>query len=117
MVDLVALGELIRDLREARKMKQDELGRRVGMSRPNISLLERGSIKFPKIEKLKAIAEALEVPPGELFARAGISQPDAELGTLAWLAEQLDVPNRRRLIEIGHALLRVQQDPPQTGGR
>ena len=116
-MDLEALGDVIREERERQGMTQAELGRRVGLSRPSISLLERGSTKFPKIATLEAVATALGLPPQALFERAGVTMPDAAAGQVRWLAEQLDKPNLRRLIAIGHALLQEQQGRPQKAGR
>ncbi|MBA4180257.1 MAG: hypothetical protein C0506_06660 [Anaerolinea sp.] len=112
-----ALGNLIRLAREAKAMNQDELGRRVGTSRPTISLLETGQIKFPKIPMLTAIAKALDIPAPALFAELGVSPDDAAPGQLHWLASQLDPQHLRMLIAIGHALLQEQHDQLQMGER
>jgi len=115
----IALGDYIRDAREARRprVKQQDVADAVGVSRGTITSLERGGLVNPKIDMLQKVADALDIPVGELFARAGISQPDAELGALQWLAEQLDRPNLRRLVAIGHALLREQLDQPRKEAR
>lgn len=117
MVDLEKLGYLIRDAREARKMRQAELGERVGLSRASISLLECGHIKNPKIPLLEALADALSIPRVELFSAAGVSLPDVEGGQVQWLLEELDLPNRRRLVALGHALLQEQKSLPQKVSR
>lgn len=111
------LGELIRLAREAKGMNQTELGRRVGTSRPTISLLESAQIKYPKIPMLTAIAKALDIPAATMFALIGVSSADAAPGQLHWLASQLDAANLRRLIAIGHALLQEQHDQLQTAAR
>lgn len=110
-----ALGDYIRDVREAKKprVRQVDLGDRAGLKRGTLSALERGEILNPKIDMLQAVADALDIPVAELFTRAGISQPDAELGALQWLAGQLDQPNLRRLVAIGHALLQEQLGQPR----
>lgn len=117
MLDLEALGEVIRDERERQGMTQAELGRRVGLSRPSISLLERGSTKFPKIATLEAIAAALNLPPHALYERAGIAVPDAGTGQLQWLAEQLDRRHLTLLLRIGHELLQEQQGRPKSAAK
>lgn len=117
MVDTEALGDYIRDVREARKMKQADLGKRVGISRPTVSALERGHLIHPKLWVLEKVAEVLEIPASELLARAGVSPQEADDQTLLWLGEHLDDRRRRILISIGHELLKDQQSPPQTAPR
>ncbi len=117
MVDLEALGYLVRDAREARRMTQAELGRHVGLSRASISLLECGRIVNPKITLLEQLAAALDIPKQPLLEAAGLTLPDAEEGQIHWIVEELDTPNRRRLIAIGHALLQEQKGQPRKGGR
>lgn len=95
-------------------MNQTELARRAGTSRPTISLLETGQVKFPKIPMLTAIATALEIPPSRLFGVMGMTPSEAAPGQLHWLAHELDEGNLRRLIRIGHALLQEQHDQLQT---
>ncbi len=109
----VALGEAVRLAREAKRMNQTELGRRVGTSRPTISLIETGQVKYPRLPMLQAIATALDVPVARFLALAGLTESDAAPGQLHWLAGQLDEANLRRLIRIGHALLQEQHDQPQ----
>jgi len=117
MEDLESLGYLIRDAREAKKLKQAELGAMVGLSRASISLLERGNIKNPRPALLQAFASILEIPVGSLYEKAGITLPDGDAGEAQWLLEELDRPNRRRLIAIGFALLQEQRNQPQREAR
>jgi transcriptional regulator with XRE-family HTH domain len=116
-MDLEGLGYLIRDAREGIGMSQAELGRKVGLSRGSISLLEVGGTKNPKMSLLTKLAQILNIAPSQLYEKAGVSLPDAESQTLQWLSEEMDVPNRRRLIAIGHALLQEQKRQPQRANR
>ena len=119
-IDRIALGDYIRDARESTRprMSQLTLSRQIGRSRPWVTMLERG---HPTVvldtTVLQAIAETLGVPPTDLFRLAGVSLPTAEPGQLQWLSEQLDKPNLRRLVVIGHALLQEQESQPQRGAR
>lgn len=108
--DLLPLGESIRKAREAKRMSQTELGRRVGTSRSTISLLETGQVVYPRIAQLQAIATALGMPVGPFLALAGVTESEAAPGQLHWLATQLDPANLRMLIRIGHSLLADQHD-------
>lgn len=117
MVDLEALGYLIRDAREAKRITQRALGQRLGLSAASISLLETGKTKNLKLPLLEQLADILEIPKPKLLEVAGVSLPDGEERTLQWLAEEMDAPNRRRLIAIGHALLQEQKSQPQRANR
>ena len=47
------------------------LGRMCGFDMTTIMRLEQGAFARPDPDKLKAVAIALELPPAEIFARAG----------------------------------------------
>ena len=66
-------GLRIRQLRESRNMSQEELGRRVGRSKPVISNYEN-NIKFPPLEVLISIANVFNV---SLDYLVGIEKKDA----------------------------------------
>ena len=113
MVDLEGLGYLVRDAREAKringkKMSQKMLGDLVGWSSASVSLFERGLYLRPQVDRLRKLAEVLEIPPGELLEKAGITLDDVDSVTLQWILDQLDEENAERLVELGHGLLRVQ---------
>lgn len=57
----------IKPLREKKKMSQDELSEKTGISRTIISGLESGSIKNTTALTLKKIADALECKVADLF--------------------------------------------------
>lgn len=58
----------IRDLRERRKMTQEELGKAVSISRENISRYETGQ-RTPPADKLIKLADALGCSLDELTGR------------------------------------------------
>ena len=61
------LATVIRKLREARGLTQEELAKRAGIKRPYVSHLESGVRKNPSLPTLKKLARALGVPVGELL--------------------------------------------------
>lgn len=65
------LGHRIRELREERGLAQAELARRIGSSASHLNKLEGGS-KAATVVTLEAIAVALGVGIGELFATDGV---------------------------------------------
>lgn len=64
-----AVGAMIRKLREARGITQEELAGAVGMMRSNISRIEAAKHR-PTLETLERIAKALKVSVAELIVPA-----------------------------------------------
>ncbi len=60
------LGARIRELREAKKIKQVELAETLNMEPSNLSKLENGN-QLPKEENIEKIAAALDVKICDLF--------------------------------------------------
>jgi transcriptional regulator with XRE-family HTH domain len=58
---------VIRKLREAQRSTQEELAKKVRLTRPYIWHLESGLRKNPSLPTLKKLARALGVPVGELL--------------------------------------------------
>ena len=63
----MAFGRHIRSLRERRKLTQEEVAHRAGIHVTYLSGVERG-VRNPSLKNIRAIAAALEVFTGELFA-------------------------------------------------
>ncbi|WP_082376150.1 helix-turn-helix domain-containing protein [Nocardiopsis sp. NRRL B-16309] len=63
-------GEYIKRLREAKQWGVRELARSSGVSPALISLLEKG-YQRPKVDTLKALAGALDVPFAEMMHHSG----------------------------------------------
>lgn len=59
-------GDRIRALRQDRGWSQERLAERAGVHRTYLSSLERGE-RNVSLDNIYAIAEALGVPPAELF--------------------------------------------------
>lgn len=51
----------------ARKMKLNELSRRVGISMTNLSLLKTGRVRAIRFSTLEAICRELECQPGDIL--------------------------------------------------
>ena len=62
----IQIGKRIKELREARNMKQVELAELIDMEATNLSKLEKG-IHLPKDENLKRITTALNIDLQDLF--------------------------------------------------
>ena len=61
------LSTMIRRLREAKRMTQEELAKKAGVTQGYIGHLERGLKKNPSLPTLKKLARALGVPLTELL--------------------------------------------------
>jgi transcriptional regulator with XRE-family HTH domain len=74
------LGTFIRNRREQLGLSQQELADRAGhgTKQEHVSRLERGRVTLPRWHRLLALADALEVTPGELLLQAGLIT-DADL--------------------------------------
>ena len=115
IADRRQLGYAIKKAREAAGMEQADLARKIGTSRATIGAYERGAAKFPKPERLQAIAEACGIPITEFLAEGGFTLPDAPAGQLQWIAAQLDRENIERLVGVAHVFLQVQLRRPRKG--
>lgn len=63
------IGAVVRQLREATGLSQEELAEQAGLHRTYISLVERGRRNIT-VDALSQIAEALDVYPSRLIAEA-----------------------------------------------
>jgi transcriptional regulator with XRE-family HTH domain len=58
---------VIRKLREAQQMTQEQLAQKAGVTQGYIGHLERGLKKNPSLSILRKLAKALDVPVGRLL--------------------------------------------------
>lgn len=76
-MDIKSLGARIKQVRENRRLTQQQLSEKSGIDQGHISRIERGE-KGLAIEKLAAIARALGCSVAELTA--SVAEPSAEYG-------------------------------------
>jgi transcriptional regulator with XRE-family HTH domain len=62
---IVKIGRNLRRLREERLLTQEELGEAAGVSRDQVSRIERDEVD-PRFRTIRKLARALEVDPREL---------------------------------------------------
>jgi transcriptional regulator with XRE-family HTH domain len=71
--NMLKLYSNIKHYRELRKMTQEELARKIGYAnRSAVARIEKGDFDLPQ-SKIMAIADALDVTPGELMGEDGTS--------------------------------------------
>ena len=61
------LGTVLKKLRIAKGLTQEQLGNKVGVSDAYITMLETGARKNPSLDLLGRLAKALKVKVGELL--------------------------------------------------
>jgi transcriptional regulator with XRE-family HTH domain len=74
---LAALGGVIKTQRQLAKLSLRDLAALTDVSNAYLSQIERG-MHEPSVRVLRAIAEALALPPDELLREAGLLDPEAE---------------------------------------
>jgi len=101
-IDVHALGEYIREQREAAEVSLRQLAKNAGVSNPYLSQVERG-LKKPSAEILGQIAGALRISAETLYVRAGLLEPrDGDEAVTAAIAADTTLTERQRqvLLEI-----------------
>jgi transcriptional regulator with XRE-family HTH domain len=63
-----AFGVVMREIRYEKKLSQEDVAVRIDVARNYISYLESG-LRYPSIEMLIALAQALDVRPGDMLDR------------------------------------------------
>jgi len=57
----IIIGERLKEVREARKITQEELSQKIGITRSSISAFEKG-LKFPSIHTVEKLSKELKIP-------------------------------------------------------
>lgn len=66
------MGYKIKEVRELKKMTQEELSEKSGISRGTISALENGSVRTTTTKTLVKLAQALSVSVDQIFFTEGV---------------------------------------------
>ena len=61
------LHEVIRELRQARGMTQEQLARKAKVTRGHLAQLELGQVATPRLDVVRRLARALSVPLKEML--------------------------------------------------
>ncbi len=98
-----AIGRAIRVIRTEQGLSRKELAERSGLSYPYVSEIETGK-KSPSSKALRAIADAVGLPPHELFAAA----ETLALGPRSWTS-----PSRRSFFHESAEAMRPRAEPTE----
>ncbi|MFR3225869.1 MAG: helix-turn-helix domain-containing protein [Blautia massiliensis (ex Durand et al. 2017)] len=83
VIDYLALGRTVRELRKKRGLSQETLAERSGISLSFLGHIERGTRKM-SLETLVALADALDATPNALLTG---QKEQSDKGMAAFLAE------------------------------
>jgi transcriptional regulator with XRE-family HTH domain len=111
----VDISKRLRELREAKGLRQGDVEDRTGLPRTLVSLVENGRLT-PTLQILETSAKALDVELHQLFTLRN-GQPDAtvlperipsgaQLRTLLGLLGQMSAEDRALLISLARGLLK-----------
>lgn len=90
------LGDKIRAARESKGYSLETLARLTSMSKGYIWELENRDAPNPSVEKIKKIAQALEVPPDYLTSNAPAATPDEDLRDQAFFRRYQDLDDKSK---------------------
>lgn len=86
-------GSRLRELREQRSVTQEELARRVDLSRTSITNIERGRQRV-MLHQVVELAEALEATPEDLMPKEAVGDDQALRPDVARVIETLQSESR-----------------------
>lgn len=89
------VGQVIKSLREERKLSKSRLARESGFSDAYLVQIEKGD-RRPSDSVLRALARALRVPPHKLLIPAGYYTPEELRGAYYELAQAIDTAEEKR---------------------
>jgi transcriptional regulator with XRE-family HTH domain len=100
------IGQKLRDLRVAKRLSQEDVGRKSGLLQCYVSRVERGRT-IPNLETLEKFANALEIPLYRLFTDGESVRIPKLLSTNGEFARQIGGSHRRDLHLLASAFSRM----------
>ena len=101
-MDLKAVGQRIKDAREAKNLTQEELAALVNLSSTHVS--ERG-LKVTKLDTFVAIANALDVSADELLVDVVAHSVTGVSNRLSDKISSLPMKEQKKIIKVIQALI------------
>lgn len=103
-MDLKAVGQRIKDAREAKNLTQEELAALVNLSSTHVSVIERG-LKVTKLDTFVAIANALDVSADELLVDVVAHSVTGVSNRLSDKISSLPMKEQKKIIKVVQALI------------
>ncbi|MFK4102896.1 helix-turn-helix domain-containing protein [Streptomyces sp. NPDC019531] len=117
-------GGYVKQLRQERQLSIRELAARIGLDSGALTRIEHGKVATPRPGTLRGLATALDVPPADMFARAGYVTPE-ELPDLAtylrlrygnFLSEDMCILAERYLQQMLEKMTQAGEVAPRVNG-
>lgn len=103
-MDLKAVGQRIKDAREAKNLTQEELAALVNLSSTHVSVIERG-LKVTKLDTFVAIANALDVSADELLVDVVAHSVTGVSNRLSDKISSLPMKEQKKIIKVVQTLI------------
>ena len=103
-MELKAVGQRIKDAREAKNLTQEELAALVNLSSTHVSVIERG-LKVTKLDTFVAIANALDVSADELLVDVVAHSVTGVSNRLSDKISSLPMKEQKKIIKVIQALI------------
>ena len=97
-MDLKAVGQRIKEAREAKGFTQEDLAAIVDLSPTHVSVIERG-LKVAKLDTFVAIANALDVSADSLLIDVVTQSTTGVTNELSELLMKLPLKEKRRILK------------------
>lgn len=102
-MDYYEIGQRIRRIRKARKLSQEELAERVGISTTHMSHIETGNTKL-SLPVLVDMARALEVQTDSLLYDEPRNSVTTAMNDIAAVLEECDAKQARAIADMVKAM-------------
>lgn len=103
-MDLKAVGQRIKETREAKGLTQEDLAAIIDMSPTHISVIERG-LKVAKLDTFVAIANALDVSADTLLIDVVTQSTNGATNELAETIAKLPIKEKRKILKAVKVLV------------
>ncbi len=103
-MDLKAVGQRIKEAREAKCLTQEELAEIVDLSPTHVSVIERG-LKVAKLDTFVAIANALDVSADSLLIDVVTQSTTSAATELSEIISKLPLKEKRKILKAVRVLV------------
>lgn len=103
-MDLKAVGQRIKEAREAKNLTQEDLAAIVDLSPTHVSVIERG-LKVAKLDTFVAIANALDVSADSLLIDVVTQSTNGVTNDLSELLMKLPLKEKRKILKAVKVLI------------